>query len=66
MRSLKGRGHSKDLGVNWEDNIKMDIRETELRVVDWIHLCGDRPHWLALIRLVMKLLGVYTYNAGNL
>jgi hypothetical protein len=41
MKSLKGRGHSKDLGVNWEDDIKMDIRETELRVVDWIHLCGE-------------------------
>jgi hypothetical protein len=26
----------------WEDNIKMDLRETGWRRVDWIHLAQDR------------------------
>jgi hypothetical protein len=26
----------------WEDNIKMDLRETELNGVNWIHLAEDR------------------------
>jgi hypothetical protein len=26
----------------WEDNIKMDLRETVLEGVDWIHLAQDR------------------------
>jgi hypothetical protein len=26
----------------WEDNIRMDVRETGWEVVDWIHLGQDR------------------------
>jgi hypothetical protein len=26
----------------WEDNIKMDLKETEWKFVDWIHLVQDR------------------------
>jgi hypothetical protein len=26
----------------WEDNIRLDIRKIELKVVDWIHLTQDR------------------------
>jgi hypothetical protein len=27
----------------WEDNIRMDLTETDWRVVDWIHVIQDRP-----------------------
>jgi len=26
----------------WEDNIRMDVRETGWEVVDWVHLAKDR------------------------
>jgi hypothetical protein len=26
----------------WKDNIKMDIRETEWGIIDWINLAQDR------------------------
>jgi hypothetical protein len=26
----------------WEDNIKIDLKEPEWKVMDWIHLAQDR------------------------
>jgi hypothetical protein len=46
----------------WEDNIKMDLRETEFEDVDWIHLARDRNTWRALVNTVMNLRVLY--NAG--
>jgi hypothetical protein len=37
----------------WEDNIRMDLRETQ-GVVDWIHLAQDRDQWWALVKTVMN------------
>jgi hypothetical protein len=37
------------------DNIKKDILEIELSVVDWIGLAQDRYRWRALVNSVMKL-----------
>jgi hypothetical protein len=39
----------------WIDNIKMDILETALSVVDWIGLAQDRYRWRALVNVVLKL-----------
>jgi hypothetical protein len=39
----------------WEDNIKMDLRETGFGVVDWIDLAQDRGRWHALVNTVMNL-----------
>jgi hypothetical protein len=39
----------------WEDNIRMDLRETEWETVDWIHLNQDRDQWRALVNTVMNL-----------
>jgi hypothetical protein len=33
----------------WEDNIKMDLRETGSGDVDWINLTQDRDTWRALV-----------------
>jgi hypothetical protein len=37
------------------DNIKMDLLEVGLSVVDWIVLAQDRYRWRALVNSVMNL-----------
>jgi hypothetical protein len=39
----------------WIHNIKMDILEIGLGVVDWIGLAQDRYRWRALVNSVMNL-----------
>jgi hypothetical protein len=39
----------------WEDNIKMDLREIGWEGVDWIHLAQDRDQWLTLVNMIMNL-----------
>jgi hypothetical protein len=39
----------------WMDNIKMDLLEIGLNVVDWIGLAQDRYRWRALVNSVMYL-----------
>jgi hypothetical protein len=39
----------------WIDNIKMDLLEIGLSVVDWIGLDEDRYSWRALVNAVMNL-----------
>jgi ribosome biogenesis protein Nip4 len=39
----------------WEDNIRMALRETGWKVVDWMHLVQDRDQWWALVKMVMNL-----------
>jgi hypothetical protein len=39
----------------WIDNIKMDLLEIGLNVVDWIGLAQDRYSWRALASSVLNL-----------
>jgi hypothetical protein len=39
----------------WIDNIKTDLLEIGLSVVDWIGLAQDRYRWRALVNSVMNL-----------
>jgi hypothetical protein len=39
----------------WIDNIKMDLLEIGLSVVNWIGLAQDRYRWRALVNMVMNL-----------
>jgi hypothetical protein len=39
----------------WEDGVRMDLRETGLRDVDWILLAQDRDRWWAVVSAVMNL-----------
>jgi hypothetical protein len=39
----------------WMDNIKMDLLQMGLSVVDWIGLAQDRYRWRALVNSVMNL-----------
>jgi hypothetical protein len=45
------------------DNIKMDLLEIGVNVVDWIGLAQDRYRWRALVNSVMNLR--LPRNAGN-
>jgi hypothetical protein len=40
---------------SWIDNIKMDLLQTGVNVVDWIGLAQDRYSWRALVNSVMNL-----------
>jgi hypothetical protein len=39
----------------WEDNIKMDLRETGIDWANWIRLAQDRVHWRAFVNTVMNV-----------
>jgi hypothetical protein len=39
----------------WEDNIKMDLRETGINGMNWIWLAHDRAQWWAFVSTVMNL-----------
>jgi hypothetical protein len=39
----------------WINNIKMDLLEVGLSVVDWIDLAQDKYRWRALVNSVMNL-----------
>jgi hypothetical protein len=39
----------------WMDNIKLDLLEIGLSVVDWIGLAQDRYRWGAVVNSVMNL-----------
>jgi hypothetical protein len=58
-RLLVGKPEGKrplgSLRCRWIDNIKMDLLEIGLNVVDWIDLAQDRYRWRALVNLVMNL-----------
>jgi hypothetical protein len=41
--------------LRWIDNIKIDLLEIGLKVVDWIGLAQDRYRWRALVNSVMNL-----------
>jgi hypothetical protein len=39
----------------WEDNIRMDLRETEWKDVNLMHLAQNRDWWWVLVNEVMNL-----------
>jgi hypothetical protein len=39
----------------WIDNIKMELLEIGLSIVDWIGLAQDRYRWRALVNVVMNI-----------
>jgi hypothetical protein len=44
--------------------IKMGLKETGYKVVDWIHLAHDRDQWRVLMQTLMDL--IVSYKMGNL
>jgi hypothetical protein len=45
---------------NWEVNIKMDLRETEIDRANWIRLTHYRVQWRAFVSTVINLRVSYT------
>ena len=41
----------------WEDNIKMDLKEIGVDVMNWMELAEDRDHWRALYKNVAEPAG---------
>jgi hypothetical protein len=39
----------------WENNIKMDLKETGCCDMDEIHPVQDKDHWWAVVIMVMNL-----------
>jgi hypothetical protein len=39
----------------WEDNIKLDLRETGIDGANWIRLAQVRVQWLAFVNTVMNI-----------
>jgi hypothetical protein len=49
-------GSKRPLGrprCRWEDNIRMNLRETGQEVVGWMHVAQDRDKWWALVNIVV-------------
>jgi hypothetical protein len=55
VRKSEGKRPLERPRLRWIDNIKMDLLEIGLNVVDWIGLAQDRYRWRALVNAVMNL-----------
>jgi hypothetical protein len=42
----------------WVDNIKIDLREIEWDVMDWMDLTQDRGQWMRPVNTVMNFRGL--------
>jgi hypothetical protein len=61
LESQKRTNHSKDLDTRWENNIKMDVKETGWKGMDLIHVVQDRDRWWVM-NMVMNF---FPHKAGN-
>ena len=39
----------------WEDNIRMDLKEIGVDVMNWMELGQDRDHWRALVNELVNI-----------
>jgi hypothetical protein len=63
VRIPEGKRLLKKPRHKWEDNIRMDVRESGWENVEWIHLVQDRYELQALVNVVMNL--QVSYEVGN-
>ena len=45
----------------WEDNIKTDLKEIVVDVMNWMELAQDRDHWRALVNELVNIPLVVSY-----
>ena len=55
MRYSEGKRPFGRPGWRWEDNIRMNVKETGEEGVDWINLVRDKGEWRAFVNAVLKL-----------
>ena len=53
--NLKERDHLQGLGISWEDNVKMDLKEVGWEGMDWTNLAQDMDNWQAAANMVMNV-----------
>jgi hypothetical protein len=63
LGNLEGGDHSEELGIDGKINIRMYLRETEWKGVDWMHRAQAGDQWRALVSTIMKLW--VPYKAGS-
>ena len=51
---LREGDHLEDLGVSWEDNIKMDLQVVGWGGMDSVDLVQGRERWQVLLNVVMN------------
>jgi hypothetical protein len=54
VRKPEGKRKLQSPGCRWEDNIKIDLRETGWGCMNWIHPTQDRDQWRALVNMAMN------------
>lgn len=55
VRYTEGKRPLGKPGRRWEDNIKMNVKETGEEGVDWINLVRDEGEWWDVVTAVLKL-----------
>jgi hypothetical protein len=60
---MRERDHLEEPGIEWDDNIKMDLQKEGCGGMDWIDLAQERDKCQALVNTVMNLW--FSQNAGN-
>jgi hypothetical protein len=63
LKSLKGRDHLEDLGVDGKVVLKLIIMDIGLEDLHWIHLAQDKDKRIALVNTVISLR--VSYSAGS-
>jgi hypothetical protein len=48
----EGKNHVELPSSRWEYNIRMDVKQTGLEGVDWIHLSELKDQWWGLVNMV--------------
>jgi hypothetical protein len=55
VRKCEGKRPLGSARHRFEDNIRMDLRETGWEGVDWMHLTQERDQWWALMNMEINL-----------
>jgi hypothetical protein len=59
LQGFSGKARRKETSsktrCRWEDNIKMDLKEIGMCVMDWIRLAQDRNQWQATVKWQLNL-----------
>ena len=38
----------------WEDNLRMDLKEIDIKLRNWVDSAQDRDYWRALVNATLK------------
>jgi hypothetical protein len=52
---MKGRDHLKRCVYGWEDDIKLDLEDTDKEGGDWFLLPQDGDQWQAVVSMAMNV-----------